>query len=482
MLFNSVEFAIFFPLVFAIYWLIGRRNLTLQNLFVLLASYTFYAFWDWRFLGLIIFSTLVDYSVGILLSKNFSKVKRKVLLGTSIALNLGLLGFFKYYNFFIESFVNAFSLFGQELRYSSLYIILPVGISFYTFQTLSYTIDIYRGKLSPTRNLLVFAAFVSFFPQLVAGPIERAKHLLPQFLNNRNFSYQAASDGLRQILWGLFKKMVIADNCAVFVDRFFGDYQDYSGSTLLLGAFFFTIQIYCDFSGYSDIAIGTARLFGFDLMKNFNFPYFSRNIAEFWRRWHISLTTWFRDYVYIPMGGSWGSKAMQIRNSIVVFLIIGLWHGADWKFVVYGLINALHFLPLIIYGSNKKYRDTVAEGRLFPSKEEIFGILKTFGFLVLVRIFFRADSITIAWEYLKRIFSVSLFEIPDFTDMGTALVTLIFILVFMSIEWLGRTQNYAIEKLGFGWKRSYRWGFYYLIIFCIFYFKAEQQQFIYFQF
>ncbi|MDX1471726.1 MAG: MBOAT family O-acyltransferase, partial [Flavobacteriaceae bacterium] len=328
MLFNSVEFAIFFPLVFAIYWLIGRRNLTLQNLFVLLASYTFYAFWDWRFLGLIIFSTLVDYSVGILLSKNFSKVKRKVLLGTSIALNLGLLGFFKYYNFFIESFVNAFSLFGQELRYSSLYIILPVGISFYTFQTLSYTIDIYRGKLSPTRNLLVFAAFVSFFPQLVAGPIERANHLLPQFLNKRNFSYQAASDGLRQILWGLFKKMVIADNCAVFVDRFFGDYQDYSGSTLLLGAFFFTIQIYCDFSGYSDIAIGTARLFGFDLMKNFNFPYFSRNIAEFWRRWHISLTTWFRDYVYIPMGGSWGSKAMQIRNTIVVFLIIGLWHGA----------------------------------------------------------------------------------------------------------------------------------------------------------
>lgn len=482
MLFNSLEFAIFLPIVFCIYWMIPYRLIQYQNLWLLISSYIFYAFWDWRFLGLILISTLVDFSVGLAMKKTNSKSFRKGWLLLSIVVNLGILGYFKYYNFFIESFIDAFQLFGADIRYSSLYIILPVGISFYTFQTLSYTIDIYRGKISPTKNLIVFSAFVSFFPQLVAGPIERASHLLPQFLKRREFNYAKSIDGLRQIVWGLFKKMVIADNCAVFVDAFFESPRDYSGSTLFFGAFLFTIQIYCDFSGYSDIAIGTSRLFGFDLMKNFNFPYFSRSIAEFWRRWHISLTTWFRDYVYIPMGGSRGSKVMQIRNTILIFLIIGLWHGAHWKFVVYGFINALHFLPLIILSKNRNYKNTVAEGSIFPNRKEVFNILKTFLFLILVRVFFRADDLSSAVEYLSIIFSETFISIPEFANRTNALILLLFIVVFTLIEWLGRTNNYAIEKFGFKWNQPMRWAFYYVLIFCIFYFQAEQQQFIYFQF
>jgi len=305
MLFNSIDFAIFLPIVFVVYW-VFKDYLKIQNFIIVIASYVFYGWWDWRFLSLILFSSIVDYLVGIKLKREDNQVKRKVLLWVSIIINLGFLGFFKYYNFFLENFVAAFSFLGKEITVNSLNIILPVGISFYTFQTLSYTIDVYKRKLKPTKDFISFSAFVSFFPQLVAGPIERATHLLPQFYKKRTFNYHIAVDGLRQILWGLFKKIVIADNCAEFANIIFNNSSDYSGSTLVLGAVFFTFQIYGDFSGYSDIAIGTARLFGFDLMKNFAFPYFSRDIAEFWRRWHISLSTWFRDYLYIPLGGSKG--------------------------------------------------------------------------------------------------------------------------------------------------------------------------------
>ncbi len=329
MLFNSIDFAIFLPIVFILYWFVANKNLKLQNLLIVGASYVFYGWWDWRFLSLILFSTIVDYFVGIGLSKQEDPIKRKMLLWTSIIVNLGFLGFFKYYNFFLDNFVTAFSFFGQEINANSLNIILPVGISFYTFQTLSYSIDVYRRKLEPTKNFIIFAAFVSFFPQLVAGPIERATHLLPQFYSKRNFDYSKAVDGMRQILWGLFKKIVIADNCAKYANIIFNNSDDYSGSTLVLGALFFTFQIYCDFSGYSDIAIGTSRLFGFDLMRNFNFPYFSRDIAEFWRRWHISLSTWFRDYLYIPLGGSRGGIWMKIRNTFIIFIVSGFWHGAN---------------------------------------------------------------------------------------------------------------------------------------------------------
>lgn len=482
MLFNSLDFAIFFPIVFILYWFVFQKKLAYQNLFVLAASYFFYAWWDWRFLFLILFSTVVDFLVGQQLQKTRRKNTRKILLWISILVNLGLLGFFKYYNFFVENFTNAFSFFGQDLNTSFLHIILPVGISFYTFQTLSYTIDIYRRELKPTTSFINFAAFVSFFPQLVAGPIERAKDLLPQFHTKRKFSIEASKDGLRQILWGLFKKMVVADNCAVFVDRFFEDYQDFSGSTLLIGAFFFTIQIYCDFSGYSDIAIGTSKLFGFKLTKNFDFPYFARNIAEFWKKWHISLTTWFKDYVYFPMGGSRLGKFRTLFNTVVLFLIIGLWHGAHWKFVVYGFINSLHFFPIILFGQKRKFSKKVAENRFFPNFRETYGILKTFTFLVLVRVFFRAESLEKGVGYLSEIFSTSLFSIPTFEDRKLALLTFFFILFFLLIEWLGKNNNYAIEKLGLKWNRPLRWGFYYLLIFCIFYFYGEQQQFIYFQF
>lgn len=482
MLFNSVDFAIFLPIVYLIYWCLKNKNLKAQNILILIASYLFYAWWDWRFLILIIFSTLVDYFIGLAIHKQTNLDYRKYLLWLSIITNLGLLGFFKYFNFFLENFVTAFTFFGSSMQYRSLDIILPVGISFYTFQTLSYTIDIYRDKLKPTKDIVAFASFIAFFPQLVAGPIERAKNLLPQFETKRHFSYDKAVDGLRQILWGLFKKMIIADNCAIYVDEFFGNYEDYSGSTLLLGAFFFTVQIYCDFSGYSDIAIGVSRLFGFNLMKNFAFPYFSRNIGEFWRRWHISLTTWFKDYVYIPLGGSRGSKLFQVRNTIIIFLIIGFWHGAQWKFIVYGLINALHFLPLILFGINRKYETSIASGQFLPSIKEVINVFKTFLFLVLVRIFFRADDLSIAVSYLSEIFSSSLFTFPAFHNQIGAFITLILICFFFFIEWIGREQNYAIEKIGLQWKRAYRWSFYYVLIFCLFYFYAKQQQFIYFQF
>ncbi|MDW5288846.1 MBOAT family O-acyltransferase [Formosa sp. PL04] len=482
MLFNSIDFAVFLPIVFILYWFVCNTKLSIQNLLIVAASYFFYAWWDWRFLSLIFFSTTVDYFIGLALSKHQDEFKRKLLLWTSVSVNLGMLGFFKYYNFFLENFVQAFSLFGSDLRYNSLNIILPVGISFYTFQTLSYTIDIYRKQLKPTNNFVNFMAFVSFFPQLVAGPIERARDLLPQFQVKRTFNFNKAVDGLKQVLWGLFKKMVIADNCAIFVDEFFGNQEAYSGSTLLIGAFFFTIQIYCDFSGYSDIAIGVSRLFGFNLSKNFAFPYFSRNIGEFWRRWHISLTTWFRDYFYIPIGGSRGSKLFQIRNTLLIFIVIGFWHGAAWKFIVYGLINALHFLPIIIWGRKKSNKEVVKTNSLMPSSKELFGILKTFTFLVLVRVFFRADDLHSAVSYLGEIFSSSIFTIPEFENRTGAILVFLGIIVFMCMEWIGKTSEYAIEKFGIAWKRQYRWAFYYILIFCIFYFYAKPQQFIYFQF
>ncbi|WP_372756685.1 MBOAT family protein [Mariniflexile sp.] len=482
MLFNSIDFALFLPLVFLLYWFVFNRNLKLQNSFVLLSSYFFYAYWDWRFVSLIFVSTVVDYFVGLLLHKQERKRIRKALLVLSVTVNLGLLGFFKYYNFFVENFVSAFTLFGKDLEIATLNIILPVGISFYTFQTMSYTIDLFRREIKPTEDFVSFAAFVAFFPQLVAGPIERARNLLPQFIQTRHFHYDKAIDGLRQVLWGLFKKMVIADNCGLFVDDFFKNHSEYNGSTLMLGAFFFTVQIYCDFSGYSDIAIGTSRLFGFDLMKNFSFPYFSRNIKEFWRRWHISLTTWFKDYVYIPIGGSRGSKAIQIRNTLFIFVIIGFWHGAQWKFIVYGFINGLHFLPGIISGRSEKFQNSVAHNRVFPNLKESYGMIKTFLFLVLVRVFFRANDLNEAVAYLSKIFSMSIFSIPNFGNRKEAMIVCALIFFFFLIEWFGRANEYAIENMFLKSKPAYRWAFYYVIVFMLFYFVGEQQQFIYFQF
>ncbi len=401
MLFNSLEFLLFLPITFLLYWFVFKKSIQGQNILLLVASYIFYGWWDYRFLVLILASTLVDYTVGLALKREeASRSKRKLLLFTSFAFNLGLLFYFKYYNFFIESWVSAWESVGVVMDVKTLSIILPVGISFYTFQTLSYTIDVYKGKLEPTKNLVNFAVFVAFFPQLVAGPIERAANLLPQFSNVRNFVYDKAASGVYLIIWGLFKKVVVADNCAFFVNQIFENPEGFGSLELVLGAVLFAFQIYGDFSGYSDIAIGTARLFGLDLMTNFKFPYFSKDIADFWRRWHISLSTWFRDYVYIPLGGSRGGKLQQLRNVFVIFLVSGFWHGANWTFIVWGLIHSLLFLPLLL---TKKNRVNVNNNGI--SFWPLLKIVFTFCMVTIAWVFFRADSVGIAVNYIGNMFS-----------------------------------------------------------------------------
>ena len=424
------------------------------------------------------FSTFLDYFSGLKIAESEIASKKKFWLILSVGLNLAFLGFFKYYNFFVESFAELLSSIGFTPHMTTLNIILPVGISFYTFHGLSYVFDIYFGKIKPTRNWIDYSLFVSFFPLLVAGPIERATHLLPQVEKTRVFNYSKAVDGLRQILWGLFKKVVVADNCAELANTIFNNHQSYSGSTLVLGAMLFAIQIYGDFSGYSDIALGTARLLGFELLQNFRFPYFSRDIAEFWRRWHISLSSWFRDYLYFPLGGSRGWMAKTIRNTFIIFLVSGFWHGANWTFLAWGGLNALFIMPSILFKTNRRNLDTVAQGHTLPSIREFCQLIVTFCLASFAWIFFRAESITDAFLYIKEIFSLSLFQRPDVISGKVILI----VIVFMLIEWLGRENKYALEKLTLKWKRSLSWAFYYLIILSILCLTGSEQQFIYFQF
>ena len=453
MLFNSIDFAVFLPIVFLLYWFVLGKKLNFQNLLLLIASYVFYGWWDWRFLSLIIISSIVDFGVGIGFSKTNDQLKRKILLLTSILVNLGFLGFFKYFNFFAESFADAFTLLGHSFEPSRLDVILPVGISFYTFQTLSYSIDVYKRKLEPTKDIVSFFAFVSFFPQLVAGPIERATNLLPQFYQKRIFEYSQATDGLRQILWGLVKKILIADNAAIFVNKIFENHSEFSGSTLLLTAILFAFQIYGDFSGYSDIAIGTARLFGFRLMRNFAFPYFSRDIAEFWRKWHISLSTWFRDYLYIPLGGSKGNVWMKVRNTFIIFIVSGFWHGANWTFIMWGLINALYFLPLMIQNKNRRYTDVISESKIWPGLKNTLLIGKTFLLTTFAWIFFRSETISQAFDYIRIIFSESLFSTPEGLKPGIFIV----ILIFSFVEWLQRDKQHGLQFDENRFPRPVRW-------------------------
>jgi len=478
MLFNSIDFAVFLPLVFICYWFVFKKNIRCQNAFIVLSSYVFYSWWDWRFLSLIVFSTLMDYVVGRCLSLEQFENKRRVLLCISIVSNLVLLGFFKYFNFFIEGFVSAFSLFGSDLNISTLTIILPVGISFYTFQTMSYTIDVYKKKITPTKDLIAFSAFVCFFPQLVAGPIERAKSLLPQFYKARVFNISNAVNGMRQILWGLVKKIVVADSCAEHVNLIFSNPEDYSGSTLVIGAVLFTFQIYGDFSGYSDIAIGVSRLFGFKLMQNFAYPYFSRDIAEFWRRWHISLSTWFRDYLYIPLGGSRGTLYLKIRNTFIIFVVSGFWHGANWTFIAWGALNALYFLPIMLAKRNRRNIDIVAKGKNYPSFRELSAIIVTFMLTSIAWVFFRADNVLIAFDYLFKMFSVTLFTKPEVYSVPVFIVLSCFII----LEWKGRESNYAIEKIDVKFNRMSRWIFYFILSYLVIFCSGNQQEFIYFQF
>ena len=500
MLFNSLEFAIFLPIVFIIYWFVLQKNLKLQNLFIVVVSYIFYGWWDYRFLFLIAITSFCSWFSGVWIGKLQERpitstwFSAKTILISNIVLNLAILGFFKYYNFFVDSFIDLFTLFGITLQSSTLNIILPVGISFYTFQALSYSIDVYRKKIEPTKDIVAFFAFVSFFPQLVAGPIERATNLLPQFYTSRKFDYDTAVDGMRQILWGLFKKIVVADNCAIYVNEVFAEYTNQSGSTLLLGAIFFAFQIYGDFSGYSDIAIGTAKLFGIKLLRNFNVPYFSRDIAEFWRRWHISLNTWFVDYLYIPLGGSrpyvspdskypeLTKKAKVIRNTFAIFLTSGLWHGANWTFVAWGAYHALLFIPLILLGKNKRFTDTVATGRILPNIRECFQMLLTFLLVVIGWVFFRAETITDAFAYLGGIFSSSLVSVPWLMTKSFYIPLFIGILLMMTIEYLHRHEAHTFTLNGIN-KSYVKWCIYYFLIIYIYTCQvSEEIQFIYFQF
>lgn len=437
-------------------------------MFLVAASYLFYGWWDWRFLSLIIISTLVDFYA----ARNISKAK----LWVSLATNLGFLGFFKYYNFFVDSWVEAWASVGVEMHVSSLQIILPVGISFYTFQTLSYTIDVYRGKLKPADSLIDFAAFVSFFPQLVAGPIERATKLLPQIQKRRSFNYDDAVIGLRLMLWGTFKKVVIADTCAQYADSIFSNYSEATPVALVMGSIYFSFQIYGDFSGYSDIAIGTSRLFGIKLSTNFKFPYFSRDIAEFWRRWHISLSTWFRDYLYIPLGGSRGSRVQTLCNVAVIFLVSGLWHGANWTFVAWGALHAVLFLPLILLNRNRNHTtDVVAQGKLLPSIKELLQVLSTFTLATLAWVFFRAESITEAAIYLKSI------VINSNTGSNRIVFTaLLWTGVMLAVDWLQRsgTPSWWLSKRA----SLARWLSYGIVVWLCLKNLHNGSSFIYFQF
>ena len=481
MLFNSISFAIFLPIVFFLYWFMTNKNLKLQNLLLLVASYYFYACWDWRFMFLLMFSTFLDYYTGLKIEESKNQNLRKFWLWLSVGINLGFLGFFKYYNFFAENFAEMLQNFGLQVNPWTLKVILPVGISFYTFHGLSYVLDIYFKRIKAERNFVDYAVFVSFFPLLVAGPIERATHLLPQIKVKREFSYEKAVDGMRQILWGLFKKMVIADNCAVFANQIFANSATASGSELALGALFFTFQIYGDFSGYSDIALGTARLFGIDLLRNFAFPYFSRDIAEFWRRWHISLSSWFRDYLYIPLGGSKGGNWMRIRNTFAIFLVSGFWHGANWTFIIWGFLNALFIMPSIILKTNRNNLEIVAMNKLIPSLRDVFNILLTFSLTVFAWIFFRAESVHHAIEYISGIINASLFTIPDVKTAAYA--TLILIAFFMLIEWIGREHQFALQDFLVIKPRFIRWLFYGFIILLIgLFLQTHETPFIYFQF
>lgn len=478
MLFNSISFLLFLPIVFTIYWWVNKKSLNLQNSLLLLASYFFYACWDWRFLFLLLFSTALDYFTGIKMAESKNQGIKKLWFWLSIIVNLGFLGVFKYYNFFADSFAEALSGMGIQAHFWTLQVILPVGISFYTFHGLSYVIDIYKERIEPERNVVTYSLFVAYFPLLVAGPIERATHLLPQIKKRRFFDYTKAMDGLHQIIWGLFKKVVIADNCALYANDIFDHYESMNSFSLLLGAICFSFQIYGDFSGYSDIALGTSKLFGIDLLRNFNYPYFSRDIAEFWRRWHISLSSWFRDYLYIPLGGSQGGMLMKIRNTFIIFLVSGFWHGANWTFIVWGALHAFYFLPLLITQNNRNNIGVVAKGKSLPTLGELASMLLTFCLTALAWVFFRAKTVSVAFDYLKNMFRFNFDGGIQYLEFERYTVEFLLMLgLFIVLEWQAREREHFIAG-----KRATLKAILILIVILILGVYSNPSDFIYFQF
>lgn len=483
MLFNSFEFLIFLPIVFVLYWFVFNKKLNWQNGLVLMASYFFYGWWSWEFMGLLMLSTALDYAYGFWVASPNRK-KAKLFLWLSIINNLGILAVFKYYNFFALQIQSGLELLGLHTNPILLELALPIGISFYTFHGMSYVFDIYRGQQKPVKNFIDYAVFVSFFPLLVAGPIERANHLLPQVQKSRSFNYTQAVEGCRLILWGLFKKVVIADSLAEIVDEIFQNYDTHNATTLIVGAIAFSFQIYGDFSGYSDIALGTAKLFGFELLSNFKFPYFSRDIAEFWRRWHISLSSWFRDYLYIPLGGSKNGKLKAVRNTFIIFLVSGFWHGASWNFIVWGFLHACGFLPLLLLNRNRKHlTDVVAQDRLFPNLKELWQMATTFVFVSFAWIFFRAESMPIAVSYISQI-GRSLIEYPQQLWMLPGGKTaFLYIIPLIVCDWYLRRDERKLKAFK---NRKMNYLLYILLVFITFWklnlCSGQKIDFIYFQF
>lgn len=477
MFFNSLSFAVFLPIVFLLYWFVFNKTKSTQNAILIIASYYFYSCWDWRFLFLLVFSTFLDYYTGIRIEKAKTETARKFWFWLSIIMNLGFLGIFKYYNFFASSFSELLNGFGLQTSPLLLNVILPVGISFYTFHGLSYVIDIYLQRIKAEYNFVDYSLFVSYFPLLVAGPIERATHLLPQVKVKRTFDFEKAKEGVYQIIWGLVKKVVIADTCATYANAIFDHYTSMNSLSLLLGAVYFAFQIYGDFSGYSDMALGMSKLFGLDLLRNFNYPYFSRDIAEFWRRWHISLSSWFRDYVYIPLGGSKGSKLKQVRNVFVIFLLSGFWHGANWTFIAWGFINALYFLPLLLRDKNRSNIETVTLNWDYSSLKVVLSILNTFMLTCLAWVFFRAKSIGDAFDYIERIFTDWNFKTQYLENERYSYEIVLLLLAFILVEWNCRNQIEPISGRYSGLK----------VALCIMAIIAlgtysDYKEFIYFQF
>lgn len=477
MFFNSLAFAVFLPVVFFLYWFVFNKNKSTQNALLIVASYYFYSCWDWRFLFLLVFSTFLDYFTGIQIEKSNSGKSRKFWFWLSILVNLGFLGVFKYYNFFATSFAEMFTSFGFKVSPMLLNVILPVGISFYTFHGLSYVIDIYYKRIKAEYNFIDYSLFVSYFPLLVAGPIERATHLLPELKEKREFNLEKAKEGVYQIVWGLVKKVVIADTCAVYANAIFDHYQSMNSFSLIMGAIYFAFQIYGDFSGYSDIALGVSKLFGLDLLRNFNYPYFSRDIAEFWRRWHISLSSWFRDYLYIPLGGSKGGLWMKIRNTFIIFVVSGFWHGANWTYIVWGFINAVYFLPLLISNSNRNNMDSIILKWNLDSVKVLFSILTTFLLTCIAWVFFRAKTITDAVLYLKRIFTNGEFS-PQYLDNERYNYELLLMIgLFVLVEWNNKTKVEPISG-----KRSWLKMAVAIMAIIAFGTYSDYKEFIYFQF
>lgn len=483
MVFNSIPFVIFFTAFFLLYWLVVNRNLKAQNLLLLLGSYFFYAWTDWRLLSFLIAVSGLNYFLGLKIENATHEKTRRIYLYLGLLQGLGGLLFFKYYNFFVTSFTEAFHSIGISLGLTTLNLIVPLGISFFTFRTISYLLDIDKGKAEASKDWLVFFNYVAFFPSILSGPIDKAKTFIPQLESKREFNYHNVVDGLRQILWGLFKKVVIANNCAVITNDVFANYQSLPASSLVIGMFLYTIQIYADFSGYSDMAIGVARLLGFKITKNFDFPFFAQNIADFWRRWHISLTSWLTEYVFTPLSIYFRDYANYglILAIVINFTLIGIWHGANWTYILFGFLHGVYYIPLILKGTMNKKKKLANTGW-----KELFNMVKTFSLVMLTFVIFRATSVTEAFDFYSHLVSKSLLQIPVLNGVsllyfGSILTYILFMLV---MEWKAKMSEHTLEHFGTNQPKIVRWLSYCLLIMVIYYFSSavSNQDFIYLQF